>query len=201
MNITKLFSYLFPVLLASYANATLVLIDDSTRNGGFEAGIAAPWGGVSVMQDASFAHEGEWYGEVSGTRGDVFQFIPISNTDGHDFLFSFWSRVPEVDAFSGLSISFTESGFSQTAAVTPINEPSLSSQEWRFFSYSLETPFNWNDSGNSKISILFPNSPGTRFAYLDQVTFVQIPEPSAAVLLFALMALASVFSRRREKIK
>ena len=177
------------------SNAVVILIDDSTRNGGFESGVASPWGGISAVMDSAFAHGGSYYGAVSGTRGDVFQFLPISNSNGHDFSFTFWARIPAVDGFASLSVSLSDTGFGTSASVTPILEPALSSSEWRFFSYNFTTPPVWNDSGNSKISIAFPNSPGTRTAYLDDVTFVQVPEPSS-MLLCAFAFLATIVLRK-----
>ena len=177
------------------SNAVVILIDDSTRNGGFESGVASPWGGISAVIDSAFAHGGSYYGAVSGTRGDVFQFLPISNSNGHDFSFTFWVRSPAVDGFASLSVSLSDTGFGTSASVTPILEPALSSSEWRFFSYNFTTHPVWNDSGNSKISIAFPNSPGTRTAYLDDVTFVQVPEPSS-MLLCAFAFLATIVLRK-----
>gem|GEM_PF-1590322 len=186
-------------LIIGSAEADTVLIDNSSRNGGFESGTATPWGGVSVVLDSSFAHTGDYYGQASGTRGDVFQFLPVSNADGHDFSFSFWARIPAADGFTSLSVSLSDTGFSNNATVTPLMEPSLSSAEWRFFSYSLSTPSGWNDSGNSKISIAFPNSPGTRFAYLDDVTLTQVPEPSSVVLILSALAASMGLSRGRRR--
>jgi len=178
------------------SNALVILIDDSNRNGGFESGVASPWGGISTVMDSAFTHGGSYYGAVSGTRGDVFQFLPISNSDGHDFSFSFWARIPNFDGYASLSVSLSDTGFGTSASVTPILEPALSSGEWRYFSYNFTTSPEWNDSGNSKISIAFPNSPGTRTAYVDDVTFLQVPEPYS-MQLFAFAFLATIVLRRR----
>lgn len=174
----------------------MVLINDSTRNGGFESGTASPWGGISAIFDPALTHAGDLYGHVEGFRGVVYQWIPVANTDGRDFSYSFWARVPDTNGFTSLSVSFSDSDFSHTAAVTPLNVPSLSSEEWTFFSYTFSTQNAWNDSGSSQISIAFPNSPETRFAYLDSITFVQIPEPSSFSLILISMAFGYYLIRR-----
>lgn len=201
VNEMKRVALIIPLLLAlSYMNsvrATTVLIDPSTRNGSFESGTATPWGGVSVTDNPAFAHSGVYYGSVAGIRADVFQFIPISNTNGHEFSLSLWARVPDTDGFGSLSVSMSDSGFTKTAAVVPLVVPTLSAEEWRLFSFAFSTPTNWNDSGDTKLSIAFPNSSGTRYAYVDSITLAQVPEPSTTVLLcFGLLGIAALWRAR-----
>lgn len=179
------------------ANATTVLIGGSTRNGGFESGLSSPWGGIGVLTDGTFAESGINYGSASGTRADVYQFIPISTADGQELTLSFWARIPVSNSFDSLSVSFSDTGFSHTATVTPVSQPQLSATEWRFFAYNLSIPAGWNDTGNSKVSIAFPNSVGTRSAYLDGISFSQVPEPTSAALV--LTASIGVFGIRRRR--
>jgi hypothetical protein len=176
--------------------ATTILIEGSTRNGGFESGVASPWGGIGVITDGAFANSGNNYGSASGTRADVYQFLPISTADGQAVTLSFWARIPVSNGFDSLSISLSDTGFSHSASVTPVSQPQLSSTEWRFFSYDLTMPSGWNDTGNSKLSIAFPNSAATRSAYLDDVSFSQVPEPTTLSLVLT-ASLGMIGTRRR----
>ena len=180
-NIIITFSLTFGAIPSSIAATTI--IDGAARNGGFESGAASPWGGLSVVTDATIARSGSSYGYASGNRVDVFQFIPISNANGLEFALTFWARIPDSDGFDSLSVSFSDTGFSKNATVTTLSEPSFSSSEWRKFEYQFTTPNNWDDSGNSKLSIKFPNSASSRIAFLDDVNLTQIPEPSSVLTL------------------
>ncbi len=180
---------LFACLTASI-QANVILVSDLIWNGGFEDGVSSPWGGVTAVSDPAFAHSGNWYGQVSGTRADVFLFLPILNADGHEFVLSFWARIPEVDGFGSLSVALSDKGFVSSATVVPLAQPALSSDEWRFFSFALSTQEIWDDSGNSRIAIGFPHSPGVRYAYIDDIQFWQIPEPSSMTMLIATLVMA-----------
>lgn len=181
--------------------ATTILIDGSTRNGGFESGVASPWGGIGVVTDGAFANSGNIYGSASGTRADVYQFIPISTANGQELTLSFWARIPVSNGFDSLSISLSDTGFLHAAAVTPVSQPQLSSTEWRYFSYDLTMPSGWNDTGNSKLSIAFPNSAATRSAYLDDISFTQVPEPTTLALVLTTSVVMIGTRQRRRMIR
>jgi hypothetical protein len=175
--------------------AATVLIDPTVRNGGFESGVASPWGGVTAVLDSSFASSGSYYGSVAGTRADVFQFLPISTTNGMQLSLTFSARIPVTGGFDSFSVSVSDTGFSKTASVVTLTSPPLSSSGWNQYSYSITLTPGWNDTGNSKLSIAFPLSSGSRIAYLDDVTFSQVPEVSSGgLILFS--SVISIFLRR-----
>ncbi len=172
-----------------------VLIDATTLNGGFESASASPWGGLTTTIDASFARTGSNFATISGTRGDAFQFLIIQPNAGQDLVLSFWGRVPASGGFESLSVSLSESGFSRSAAVSPVNTPTLESTNWQLFSYELSIPADWDSTGNSKLSIAFPNGSQSRSAFLDDVTLTQVPEPSTWFI--ALTSTALLLRRQR----
>ena len=139
-------------------SAATILIDPTVRNGGFESGIASPWGGVTATLDTSFANSGSYYGSVAGTRGDVFQFIPISTANGEQLSLTFSARIPVTGGFDSLSVLLSDTGFSKSAMVVALVSPPLSFSGWNQYAYSITLAPGWNASGNSKLSIAFLNS-------------------------------------------
>ena len=175
--------------------AATVLIDPTLRNGGFESGVSSPWGGVTAVLGSSFANSGSYYGSVAGTRADVFQFLPITTANGMQLSLTFSARIPVTGGFESFSVSVSDTGFSKSASVVTLVSPPLSSSGWNQYSYSITLASGWNDTGNSKLSIAFPLSSGSRIAYLDDVTFSQIPEVSSGGLIL-LSSVISIFLRR-----
>lgn len=175
--------------------AAIVLIDPTHRNGGFESGVSSPWGGVTAVSDSSSANSGDYYGSAAGTRADVFQFLPVATTDGMRLSLTFSARIPVTGGFDSFSVSVFDTGSSKSASVVTLVSPPLSSSGWNQFAYSITLAPGWNDTGNSKLSIAFPLSSGSRTAYLDDVTFSQVPEVSSSGLVL-LSSVIGAFLRR-----
>jgi hypothetical protein len=196
MKTTKLVFLLTAGAMISAKSSAAVVIDETTRNGGYESGTDAPWGGLSVTTDPSFAESGMNFATISGRRGDAFQFFVIQPTDGLEFTFDFWARIPTSDGFDTLSVSLLSgSGFTRSATVDQLASPPLESSNWQQYSYVFTIPSDWDSSGNTKLSIGFPNSSGTKTAYLDSVVLNQVPEPTTLAL--GLVSCSFLIGRRR----
>jgi hypothetical protein len=184
-------------LACGLCHGAVVLIDSSTRNGGFEDADGPQWT-ADVVSDGSFAHEGNSYGSVTELRGVVMMTFEISNDDGHEFLFSFWARVPETGGYESLRAVMLNRADDSTATRISIEEPILTSSEWRQYTYRFVTPEDWDDSDTVSFYVAFNSltPPSMRTGYVDEVTLVQIPEPSGVVLL-ASSVLGGLFLRRR----
>jgi hypothetical protein len=186
------------LLLASAGcHGAVVLIDGATRNGGFENPDGPQWS-ADVIDDADFAHGGSSYGSVTALRGVVMMTFEISNDDGHEFLFSFWARVPETGGYESLRAVMLNRVDDSTATRIPIEEPILTSGEWRQYTYRFETPEDWDDSGAVSFYVAFNSltPPSTRTGYVDDVTLIQIPEPTTVSLLVGSL-LGGLLRRRR----
>lgn len=192
-----LLPWLVLLLASTWCHGAVVLIDGATRNGGFEDPGGPQWT-ADVVNDGAFAHGGSSYGSVTALRGVVMMTFEISNDDGHEFLFSFWARVPETGGYESLRAVMLNRVDDSTAPRIPIEEPILTSGEWRQYTYRFETPEDWDDSGTVSFYVAFDSlaPPSTRTGFVDDVTLLQIPEPGAVSLLMGSL-LGGLLRRRR----
>jgi hypothetical protein len=184
-----------PFAVSGYAQGTL--INSTIRNGSFEDGVLAPWGGYpTITHDASFASDGEYYATYASSL-----VLPVSGgenllpnpDDGFLFILSFDARIgtPGLDVVSPSMSARTPEGASLSASLIPLTSPPLSASAWHSYEYQLLMPGAWGASGVSFGISFSKNQPlggVTHYAYLDNVILQQIPEPS----VFGLSGLGTV---------
>jgi hypothetical protein len=177
-----------PVGLSGYAQGTL--INSTTRNGSFEDGVAGPWSGyLTVMEDASFATDGDWYATIDSTVRPALtvQNLTPNPNAGLTFSLSFDARMgnPGYNLVSTMMSARTPAGASLSASVIPISAPTLTTAVWQTYQYELQMPASW-DSAGITFSIAFNNDQPLNgiphYGYLDNIVLQQIPEPSELAL-------------------
>src|SRR5438067_381465 len=96
--------------LCLVGDSQITLIGPSMLNGSFESGVAAPWEGVEVNQDSTFASDGSRFAilqsATSPTARDLcFQFLTASPGNGFTFIATFDAR-NGTPGFDSVSVSF-----------------------------------------------------------------------------------------------
>ena len=208
-NVHKISICFLALMATASALGQGTLIGPSTRNGCFEDGVASPWfGDVTVIQDPTFASQGDWFAIVQSTirPASLIQNVPANPNGGPTFLLAFDARIgaPGFDSVSAQMSTRTMDGLSLSASVTPLIVPPLVASAWQPYQIQLQLPANW-DSDNINFSILFnknePLGGTTHFGYLDNITLQQIPEPCTLALLGLVTCCfaAHLFHKRQTK--
>ena len=173
------------------AMGQLTLIDDANRNGSLESGELSPWfGDFSVTQNPAFARHGNWYAQLLTTPiwdPQLIQNLVPDANNGLIFNLSFEARIGTLgyDSVSTRMAGRTPLGSPLSAIVTPISSPQLTDSAWKNYTFQLQFPESWSNSGiNFGIFFHLQQPPtGNNSAYLDNIILQQIPEPSSFVLL------------------
>jgi hypothetical protein len=192
------------------ANASIVLIDQTTRNGGFETAQTSPWQGFVEVANFAPASSGDYFGDVHGSPrslAPVYQEFTPDPANGLSFLYRF-------DALS-FQNSFTQVNvgvFARDdhiadifeATVTPTAQPDLSTS-WQTYEGIVTFDHAWDAGGQFRFSIYFDH-PGASDSTnlrggLDSVNFTQVPEPGSMVLLAGGGLLCLALDRRRGRQK
>lgn len=184
------------VLLAAatslLAQGAFTLIGPSIRNGGFEDGMLSPWtapaGSVSVVQDSSFAAQGEWFVAISQTasgqilRPSIFQRVHAAPDDGLTFALTFNARHGTA-AFDGIRVFFAAQNTDTTTVFATNSFFTLTSLEWEMHQTEFQLPDIWDGGGVISVGLQFEKFGaivGTSYrGYVDSIQLQQIPEPAA----------------------
>jgi hypothetical protein len=196
------FTILLATLVATTALGQVSLIGPSTLNGSFESGIASPWNGVEVTNNAAFAGDGNWCAVLHEAnsptaRALCFQFLSASPSGGLTFVATFDARngTTGFDSVTALFFARNTNGTIVNATGTPVLAPSLDASAWRHYETYFQLPGTWDGIGNISLQIQFTKngaaSGTTYFGYLDAITLQQVPEPSSAALLGLSASLAA----------
>lgn len=191
-------SLLFLLLSAGAAAAQSTLIGPGIRNGDFEDGIVTPWGGISVVDDANFASQGNWYALAQTTnaglvlaRALAFQHLPASPVNGYGFIVTFAAR-NGTNGFDSVAASFealNTGGVPVSRTTTPILAPILVASEWRTYQTYFQLPGSWDGGGNISLFLQFIRNGAVDglpyVGYIDDVRLQQVPEPTALAFWFA----------------
>jgi hypothetical protein len=183
------------IVTTPFVQGDTILVGPSTRNGSFEDGVLSPWSAAvndaSVLNDSSFASDGDWCARLSeaatssSVRPSIFLTLNANRTDGLDFLLTLDAR-NGATAFSGLRVFFaaqnsdTSYAFATNSFLTPISD------EWQAFALDFRLPEAWDGGGNLYLGLQYENQSAvvglTYSGYLDNVLLQQIPEPSELAL-------------------
>jgi hypothetical protein len=188
------FRVLLATLVATTAFGQVSLIGPSTLNGSFESGIASPWNGVEVTNNAAFASAGNWCAVLhdanSPTARDLcFQFLSASPSGGLTFIATFDARngTTGFDSVAAFFFARNTDGTFVNATATPVLAPPLDASAWGHYETDFQLPGTWDGVGNISLQIQFTKNGAaggtTYFGYLDAITLQQVPEPSSAILL------------------
>lgn len=198
--------------IATVAQEPNTLIGPSLRNGSFEDGVVAPWGGVQVINDPFFASDGIWNAVLQDNangqtaRAVCFQHLEATPDSGHTLILRFDARngVIGFDTISDFINAWNEDGTPMSVIRTPVSSSPIGNSGWIRHETMFQLPEIWDGGGDFLVGIQFTkleSSIGTVYTgYLDNVILTQIPEPSAAVLLLCGSLLLAGFARRRHVI-
>jgi len=184
------------------------LIDASTRNGSFEDGISSSWGGIdAVLMDASFAADGEWFGQVQSTRRtSSWQNLTVDPLLGREFFVQFDARIgaPGFDTVSAFINAWNADGTSVLPEFTALIGPPLSTDAWGHYERRFVFPSDL-DVTSLRVGLDMSGGDGvsTYIGYFDNVVVEQIPEPSSSLLVlvaFGVMASLRLVMRRHNKV-
>lgn len=159
-----------------------VVIDQNTLNGSFESGILDPWRGGSVVSNADFAADGQYYIQaVAERRAAVVQFFPATSSSMPTFTLSFQMRngAPAFPTVNGSLSARRVDGSFIYASVVQATTPSPTDTEWRVFSYLFVFTETWDESQNMGVSVSFSGAAGSAVGYVDDVRLRQISHPTS----------------------
>ena len=180
----------------------LTLIDSTTYNGSFEAGVLSPWSGGSVVQDPLTAVDGEWYGEAVAivNRASLFLFFTAPDPVGMDFVLSFYAKTGAVgfDALSPYLMARGDDGEFIYAEATWVSGGALS-DTWTAYTFTFRFDEAWDVEQTMSVGVNFSEGQVGSIGFLDAVALTQVPEPASAVGLAAGAALLYCTLKRKRR--
>jgi hypothetical protein len=186
------------ILAVSPLSASTVIVDLTTRNGGFESGSLSPWSGGSTVFDPAGAASGSWYAKTTATvnRASLFLFFPSVTTDYAEFTLSFSARTDTVGFLTASGYLYARrSDSSFVNAVVIDSSTNALSDGWQQYTRTFRFEELWDTSQNMSVGVNFNGGSAGVSGYLDNVALAQIPEPTTTV--FFLIAIPLLSIRRR----
>ena len=169
------------LVFAYRAPADVVVVDPDTRNGSFETGAGAPWGGCEACSGAGFAPDGAWFAQTAAdvSRADIFQFLPAPSASMRTFMLSFQTRngTPPFATVAGSLSAQHADGSYFSATVLQSSPTPLTNAAWTTQSYTFAFPEGWDESRGLRVGIFFGGGTPGAVGMLDDVRLTQISEP------------------------
>ena len=166
-----------------------VIIDTSTRNGGFESN--GFWEDVGFIYDPDTAYSGNYYGAFSPASQS--SLLDIEN--GIAISFEFFARRSETAEVIGISFS---NGSTPYSGILNYMERPIPTTEWQRYSGTFVFTDAWENQ--QVVDILLTSTSadgGFRTSDLDDVSILQIPEPEPIFLLLVIFSIIGVFRLTR----
>jgi hypothetical protein len=193
------------IVLVTIKCSAYVIVDSNNFNGSFESGSIAPWSGGSVVNDAHFSVDGEWYAQTValGDRGSIFLHFPAVSPDQLDFTLTFYVRTAEMGfskAWGYLFARREDNSIFNASAIESIIS-SVRVEEWTHFHYQFRFHEPWDSSRTMSVGVSFDGGAPGSIGFVDAVTLTQIPEPNSFALFLAGAVGACIAIRIRSRTR
>jgi len=204
-------------LFQTCALSATILVDDTTRNGGFETGLESPWVGDSAYSlsiqtgpPGVTPYQGTYFASFNGVGPlgnglvtvEVYVPIPVSLSNGSLISLNFYAGTYSPQSLETMQVYLSDSSLNRFNSIET-SSFTLSAGSWSGHSFTFSLPNTFNDSGNSRVTFIMSRAVGQSNSkyggYLDSVLVTQsIPEPQTLMLLIPTFSLIVILVLKKK---